>query len=134
MGELVSIARALDINATPHPVGQVTYTAFKPPRHIKEFLGEPGWEATGTLLPFIVLDAHAQTIVRRRAGPAPEKFCVIGEYNREDGRRYLDFAVTSEWIEANSNHRLEEATREYRWKCPMCALLGGKHEKGCPVA
>lgn len=104
----------------------MTYTAFRPPRSIRQYLGQPGHEPSGQILPWSVLDSHAQSLTRG----LPEEFVVTGEDVRDDGRRFLRFAATREYIEATTDFRQDEGGR-LRLFCMVCSLWDGRHTKGC---
>lgn len=100
------------------------YFRFRPHRRPEEYLGQAG-PNFGLALPPYALDAIADAKVTRR----PNQYAVVGEWRRE-GIRFLDLAVTREWLEAVSNYRQDESGR-LRWTCPECGRLGGSHAKGC---
>ncbi len=104
-----------------------TYTEFRPPRSVRQYLGQPGSEPNGQLLPWTVLDSHADCVTRS----LPEEFVVIGEELHEDGRRFLQFGATTEFIEATTSWRWDGQTRQLRSWCPVCEHWDGKHSKGC---
>lgn len=104
----------------------MTFTAFAPHRSIRGYLGQPGNEPSGQALPWSVLDSHAESVVKG----LPEEFVVIGEDVTDDGRRFLRFAATREYIEATTAFRQDEGGR-MRLFCMVCSLWDGRHTKGC---
>jgi hypothetical protein len=104
----------------------MTYTAFKPPRSVRQYLGQPGNEPSAQALPWSVLDSHANSVTKG----LPEEYVVIGEDVRDDGKRFLRFGATREYIEATTDFRQDDAGR-LRLRCPVCELWDGKHTKGC---
>jgi hypothetical protein len=100
------------------------YQAFAPHRSVREYLGTPGNELGGLILPAWVLDSHAQSVT---AG-TPEEYIVMGEWER-DGKTYLCFGVTREYIEAVSDFRDRNGQMVY--VCPDCEGASGKHSRSC---
>ena len=103
------------------------YTRFRPHRAIAGYLGQKGSEPNGLCLPWRVLDSRAYTLPRHLA----DEYAVIGETVYEDGRRFLDFGVTTEIIETITDHRYDPETKRLRIKCQACDLWDGKHVKDC---
>lgn len=103
------------------------YTAFHPRRRVAEFLGQPGHEPNGTLLPFAVMDAHAIAVSTR----TPEMYAVTGQRVRDDGTRWLDFGITREYSEATSNFRDLGKGKGLTYVCPSCEGHSGTHSKAC---
>ena len=104
----------------------VNRTRYKAPVPVEEFLGEAGWELNGALLPDFALDALAKS----RTYHAPCEYVVVGEINREDGARFLQFGVPTAYIESVSNYRAEPDGR-LRLVCPECAYKDGNHSRSC---
>ena len=100
------------------------YVEFSPPRRPEEYVGQAG-PHEGLALTHDVLDAIAESKVSGR----PHRYLVRGEWQRNDGTRYLDFAIDRRWLEANSNYRTVEGM--LRWTCPECGKTSGKHLKLC---
>lgn len=103
------------------------YVRFDPPRRLAEYNGQVGHEVGGQMLSPMAYDALAQAKTDRTL-PA---YVVVGEYRYEDGRRYLEFGVTTEHIEANSDFRRHPDTKNLRLLCPNCETWDGKHKKAC---
>jgi hypothetical protein len=107
-----------------------TYQRFSPWRSPREYQGQPGFEMSSHLvLPTYVMDSLATTIPKGQ----PEQYAVKGEWTYPDGRRFLEFAVTTEWIEATTDLRYDTGQRKLRLQCPLCLFWDGKHAKGCRV-
>ncbi len=104
-----------------------TYHRFSPPRPVKQYTGQTGHEPSKLALPWWVMDSLGRTI----PGHLPDEYAVIGETIYEDGRRYLDFGVTREFIEAATTMRWDTGQKKFRELCPRCGVMGGKHAKGC---
>lgn len=106
-------------------LGPITeYHRFNPPRRVEEYVGQPGHEFGLALPPY-----GYQAIADAKTTGGPTQFVVQGEWRRSDGVRYLDLAVSHEWILANTNYR--EHNGQLRWTCPECSMLSGKHSKVC---
>lgn len=105
--------------------GPVTeYHRFNPPRRIEEYVGQPGHQF-GLALPPEGYEAIAEA--KMHGGPA--QFVVRGEWVRSDGVRYLELAVSHDWILANTSYR--DHNGRLRWECPSCGRLSGQHSKVC---
>jgi hypothetical protein len=104
-----------------------TYLPFAPWRSAREYQGQQGSEVGGLRLPVNVMNSLAETIPKH----LPEQYAVKGEWTYPDGRRFLEFAVTTEWIEATTDLRWDPGQRKLRVKCPLCEFWDGKHAKGC---
>lgn len=104
-----------------------TYERFPVHRPVKPYIGQPGNEPNRLRVPWPVLDSHGSCVSRH----LPQEYVVIGESTYPDGRRYLDFAVTTEHIEAVTHWRRDDETHRLRLRCPACALWDGKHARGC---
>ena len=112
------------------------HRVFARPRTVREYgyldgqpIEQPG-SPNGFLLPWDAIDDQALAIVERRA-PA---FVVLGEYERSDGLRFPELAVTTSHIEATTHYRWDRDARRLRWTCPYCGLKDTKHAKGCEWA
>jgi len=103
------------------------YLPFYPPRPVREYQSVAGQEPSGLRLPWFVLDSLGRTI------PAhlPDEYVVIGERVYDDGRRFLQFAATTEFIEATTSHRYDPEHHRLRLQCQSCLAWDGKHRKGC---
>lgn len=101
------------------------YFRFTAHRRPEEYLGQVG-PHFGLALPPFALDAIAASKVAKQ----PNQYAVVGEWRRSDGVRYLDLAVTREWLEAKTNYRVDDSGR-LRWECPECGKVGGTHTKTC---
>lgn len=100
---------------------QRTYTPFRPGRRVADFLVDgafpAGNEASGTIIPWRVLDA-------------PAMYLVIGEITFSDGRRFLDFGMNPAWVEANSDCRFIPGRSDNPvYICPDCDGLSGEHQR-----
>lgn len=104
----------------------MTYVAFRPPRSVREYRGQKGNETNGQRLPWMVQDSLGVTI----PADLPDEFVVIGE-RTADGEAFLDFGVTTAYIEAVTDCRWDERTKRLRLRCPACLTWDGKHTKGC---
>lgn len=104
----------------------MTYTAFNPHRSIRQYLGQSGHEPNGQALPWSVLDSHADSMTKG----LPEEYTVMGEDTLDDGRRFLRFGATREYIEATTAFRQDENGR-MRLFCMTCSLWDGRHTKAC---
>lgn len=98
----------------------MSYTPFIPHRSVRDF------RQSGRL-PNHVLDSLAMTITRH----LPDEYAVIGETVYEDGRTFLEFAVTTAYIEATTIWRHDAEQHRLRLVCPACGLKDGRHTKGC---
>ena len=103
----------------------MTYVAFAPPHLLSEYLGRPGHEIGGQALSPYALEALAQSKTTR----IPCELAVIGRHDYEDGRFYLDFAVTRAYVESVSEFRWDDG--RLRLVCPSCGWKDGKHTRGC---
>lgn len=106
------------------------YVDYPEPRPVKGYIGQAGNEINGQLVPWDVLDDHAEAVSRARR----DMYVVTGEYTRDDGKRWLQFAVDPGWLIATSNYRwrrLPSGSVELHWLCPSCNLWGD-HQKSCP--
>lgn len=103
----------------------MTYTRFDPPRRLAAYQGQTGSEAGGRLLS---PDAYQALADAKMKGREP-MLVVRGEYVGE-GRRYLHYAVTKDYIEANTNWR-DDGFHLLHWTCPTCGMKSGKHTKSC---
>jgi hypothetical protein len=97
------------------------YRAFRPARPLSAFHVDgqvpKGWEVSGLLFPFRVMDA-------------PGEYAVIGETVYPDGRRFLDFGIRPEWIEDHSDYRFLSGRPDNPvWVCPECGGIGDAHGK-----
>lgn len=104
-----------------------TYLPFSPWRSPREYRGQAGSEVGGLRLPAHVMASLGTTIPKG----LPEQYAVKGEWTYPDGRTFLEFAVTTEWIEAVTDHRYDPGQHRLRVKCPSCEFWDGKHRKGC---
>lgn len=91
---------------------------FRPPHQLAEHLSDPA-------MPMAGFDVLAEAKVANR----PPELVVIGEYRRADGRRFLDLGVNPAFLETVTNYRLHDG--HWRWECPECGKLGGKHARTC---
>lgn len=101
------------------------YHAFKPHHRAEEYVGQPG-PHFGLALPPYVYDAIAE----QKVHGGPSMYVARGEWRRDDGVRFLDLAVTEDWIIAHTFHRTDERG-QLRWTCPECGKRGGAHTKAC---
>jgi hypothetical protein len=102
----------------------MSYTAFKPHRSIRQYLGTPGPEVNGLALPYYVLDSHANCVSK----DLPDEFIVTGETTNGD-KTFLQFGVTRDYIEAVSDFR--EVNGQLIYVCPDCQGHSGKHSRSC---
>lgn len=102
----------------------VNYVPFHPARRLEEYVGQAAPQG-GMLLPSEGYEALAAAKATNR----PPQLAVVGEEHCEDGRRYLRLGVTREWVEAATNFRYVDG--QYRWVCPECSRIGGKHQRSC---
>lgn len=104
-----------------------TYVRYPTPRSVRESQSLAGSEPSTLQLPWYVLDSLAKTI------PAhlPDEYVVIGERRYEDGRRFLQFAATTAYIEAVTSYRWDPGTHRLRFQCQECMAWDGKHRRGC---
>ena len=67
----------------------MTYIAIRPPRSVREYRGQKGYEVNGQRLPWMVQDSLGVTL------PAglPDEFVVIGE-RREQGKAFPSSATS----------------------------------------
>lgn len=102
------------------------YHPFNPPRKPEEYIGQLGPHG-GFALTWEV----QQAIATSRATGVPHGFLVRGEWVRkDDGVRYLDFAVDRAWVQqVDANYHLVDG--RLRWVCPTCGQMSGTHRKGC---
>jgi hypothetical protein len=105
----------------------ITYLPFFPWRSAREYQGQSGSEVGGLRLPAYVTESLAATKLRG----LPEQYTIKGETTTPDGRRFLDFAVTTEYIEKVTDFRYDAGQRKLRLRCPLCLFWDGKHRKGC---
>lgn len=103
------------------------YVRYDPPRPLAAYRDSPGPEMGGLALSPMALDALAESVT---SGKPPE-FVVIGEWRQDDSRRYLDFAVSTAYLEATTDYRYDRDARRMRLVCPACGLKDGKHTRGC---
>jgi hypothetical protein len=103
----------------------MTYNAFRPHRPLRQYRGQAGHEANGTMLPTYAQDALAASMT----SDIPCELVAVGEYVRDDGARFLNFAVTRGYIEALTDY-LDEGGR-LRLVCPQCEGKDGNHLKSC---
>ena len=104
-----------------------TYQRFRPARPLEFYLGKSGNEVEGLALPPMALEAIAAS----RTSRIPCELEVIGEWRHDDGRVHLDLGVTTAYIEAVTDFKLDEDAGRLRLVCPDCGLKDGKHTKGC---
>ena len=104
-----------------------TYERFLSPRPVKPYIGQPGNEPNRLRVPWPVLDSHAACLSRH----LPQEYVAVGETTYPDGRRYLDFAATTAYIEAVTSYRWDAEAKRLRLRCPACGLWDGKHARGC---
>jgi hypothetical protein len=66
----------------------------------------------------------------------PAQYIVIGRCDNPDGRWFLDFAISAEWVIAQSGgtYSRVEGERYPIVTCPECRGLRGNHAAGCPSA
>lgn len=103
----------------------VVYHPFTPHRPLRQYRGQAGHEVNGMLLSPMALDALSKSVT----SDIPCELVVRGEHVREDGVRYLDFAVTKAFIEATTDFLDENGT--LRLVCPRCEQKDGRHLKSC---
>lgn len=108
------------------------YVRYRPPRPLTDFLDPngnalPGHEASGTILSYAALDALAKA----RTNHQPCELVAVGEHRHPDGRVFLDYAVSVEWLEATTNYR--DIDGRLVWVCPECDMHNGKHSRNCPA-
>ncbi|MFN8631170.1 MAG: hypothetical protein U0838_12905 [Chloroflexota bacterium] len=100
---------------------------------IEDGAAAPGDEANGLALPWHVLDAYARSLVAGR----PCEFVVVGEERHRDGRRFLTFAASREFIEQATEyaHELDASGQPVpgglHYRCPSCLKSRGGHRAGC---
>lgn len=103
---------------------------FDHPRPLTDWIEDgtvaPGHELGGLVLPPMALDALAQSKITRQ----PCEMAVVGEEWHDDGRHYLRFATTRDYIEAVTDYHHEDGGLHYR--CPDCTQMRGRHARGCP--
>jgi hypothetical protein len=104
------------------------FTRFAP-RNVSQYLGMAGHEVGGLMLSPDVLDAHATALANNK----PDEFMVIGETEREDGKRFLQFGISRTWIESVSDFK-ENERGELVYFCPECSGQSGKHSRNCVEA
>jgi hypothetical protein len=104
------------------------YRRFTPHRRAEEYIGQKGHEVGGLALPPAVYAGIAEAKTLRQPSP----YAIQGEWVF-DGRRYLDCAVTRDYIEATTHYRADERG-VLRWTCPSCGRLSGQHSKVCDYA
>ena len=102
---------------------------FDRPRPLTDYLenGRPmaGKEAGGLILPPLALDALAAS----KTSGQPCEIVATGEEWTLDGRHYLTFGVSRDYIEATTDYRHEKAGLAY--VCPECGDKHGQHRKMC---
>lgn len=112
---------------------------FDRPRPLTDYLDDagaaiPGHELGGLALPPHALAALADSKVTRQ----PCELVVTGEEWGSDGRHFLLFGVSRDYIEATTDYRhvkVDDNDRgALRWVCPDCRERSGKHSKLCPRA
>lgn len=103
------------------------YVRFDPPRSLAAYRDSPGSEMGGLALSPMALDALAESVTSRK----PPELAVIGEWRYEDGRRFLDYAVPTDYLEATTDYRYDRDARRMRLVCPACGMKDGKHTRGC---
>lgn len=100
------------------------YVPFNPARKPEEYIGQPG-RHNGLALPHDTIEAIGRSRLTGQAHP----FLVRGEWRREDGARWLDIAIDSTWVGANTNYKTVDG--RLRWTCPECGKLSDAHGRGC---
>lgn len=103
---------------------------FDKPRRVAEYRGQAGDEVGGHRLSPAAFDALAASIT---TGNPPE-LVAVGEYVREDGRSWLDYAESTAYIEATTEWRWDAVNERLRWVCPSCGLKDDKHVKSCELS
>lgn len=103
----------------------IEYRRYPAARRPEEYVGQPG-PHFGLALPPSAYEAIAEAKVTGN----PNQYAVVGEWHRSDGARFLDLAVTREWIEATTLFRADERG-QLRWTCPDCGKRGGGHTRAC---
>jgi hypothetical protein len=106
-------------------------TLFQTPRPLTDYLDEdgtaiPGHEASGTMLPYVALDAIARSRSRRE----PCQLVVTGEERYADGRRFVILSVAADWLVRFTNLRCIDG--QWVYVCPDCELTGHRHRRSCP--
>lgn len=118
-----------------HGALHVEYRPYPRPRPVTDWIEEDGTilaghELGGLILNPAVLDGHARAVCDH----IPEEYLVTGEDVREDGIRFLRFAMNVAWIEAKTDYRdVAEpgAKPDLVYVCPECEGRSGKHSKVC---
>lgn len=108
------------------------YVAYSRPRPLTDFLEEdgsasPGWEASGFLLSFAALDELAKS----KSTGKPCQLVAVGEDRHPDGKVFLTFAVSREWLEAETDYRYLPGERYPTYVCPECEGINHKHSRNC---
>jgi|PlaIllAssembly_1097288.scaffolds.fasta_scaffold04203_4 hypothetical protein len=111
----------------------MAYVAYPRPRPLTDFLDErgtplPGSEPSGTLLSYAALDALAKS----RTYHKPCQLVAVGEDRHPDGKVWLTFAISREWLESETDYRYIEGERYPVYVCPECEGMRHKHNRGCP--
>lgn len=109
------------------------YLAYSRPRPLTDFLDEdgsaaPGWEASGFLLSYAALDELAKS----KSTGKPCQLVAVGEDRHPDGRVFLTFAISREWLESETDYRFLDGDRYPTYVCPECDGHGHKHARNCP--
>ena len=84
---------------------------------------------TSGRLSFAAYDALALSMSTGK----PCELVIIGEWIRDDGRRWFDYGVTTAYIDATTDYRYDRDARRLRLVCPECAQKDGKHTRTCDL-
>ena len=105
----------------------LTYERYIPHRPLTQYVGQAGLELGGLALSPDAL----QVMGDAKTSGIPCELTVIGAWVRDDGMRWLDFAATTDYIEAMTDLRYDREHKRLRLVCPDCGMKDGKHTKGC---
>lgn len=106
------------------------YERIRPYRDLMHYVASPGEEVGGRALTPAAYDALSEA----RTSHKPCAMVVIGIFEHEDGKRYLDFGTPTAYIEAITDYRWDENAHRLRFVCQSCGLRDGKHMKSCELA
>lgn len=104
----------------------LSYERFAPPRKLEQYVGQAGLEMGGLALSPAAFAALAES----KTTGIPCELAVIGRWF-DDKRTFLDFGVTTTYIEATTDYRYDRDAHRLRLLCPLCGLKDGRHAKGC---
>jgi hypothetical protein len=121
------LGHAPDSDSNPaHGTVRSRYERFAFPAPVRQYIGLPGHEISGQMLPPSVYDAIASAKMSGR----PCEYIVLGQQIREDGAVFLQFGVPGAYIENRTDWKVQE-NGSLRLVCPECSAKDGKHSRTC---